>query len=124
MAERLRFLESFEEGVLGGLIHSVGRGNDEEAVASLDTTGESEEVADLLDGDDGGSLAFVGAERDRILEGERSVGRHDKNTTADLGSDFINIGGLLEKHIYLVLLHNGMELGRLGSGESHALIPC
>lgn len=68
MAEVFRLLESFEEGVLGGFVHGIGRGNHEKAVAGLATIGEGDELADLFDGDEAGGLRFVGGEEEGILE--------------------------------------------------------
>lgn len=98
MAKIARLLESFEEGVLGGFVHGVSRCDDEKTVGLFSATSESEETADLFDGDGGGFLFVFGAEVERVLDVELRLIRYDKNTTADVGSDLRNRARLVEEH--------------------------
>ncbi len=111
--------KGLEESVLSGFVHGVGGGDDKKALGSFFAARETEKVANLLNGDDGGGLRPVGAKIERMREIYCGVGRYDKNTTAGLRCDTGEVGKLVEKHG--LSDHRG-ELGRDWRFEGTAYI--
>lgn len=68
MTMGLGFFKSFEESVLGGFIHGVSWGDDEEALGSFAVIGETKEITHLFDGDYGSGFRLIGIETERIFE--------------------------------------------------------
>lgn len=68
MTVGLGLFKSFEESVLGGFIHDVSWGDDEEAFGSFAVIGETKEITHLFDGDYGSGFRLVGIETERIFE--------------------------------------------------------
>ncbi len=135
MTKVFRFFKSFEEGVLGGFVHGVGRGDDEKAIFRFTTVRQSEKLANLLDGNDTSGFRLVGIEVEGVFWGwqraigccwqgfcfcaglwlgdgfEFRVGRDDENRAAGFAGDFRNVGEVVEKHYSAMISVNSAGKG-------------
>ena len=135
MAEVFRLFESLEEGVLGGFVHGVGRSDDKKAIFRLAAVRQSEELANLLDGNDASGFRFVGIEVEGVFRGRQGViggcwwgfcfcaglwfgegfefrvGRDDENRAAGFAGDFGDVGEAVEKHYASMIFVNSLGKG-------------
>ncbi len=139
MAEVLRLFESLEEGVLGGFVHGVGRGDDKKAIFRLAAVRQSEKLADLLDGNDASGFRLVRIEVEGVFRGwqggccgccggfwrgfcfcaglwfgevfEFCIGWDGENRAAGFAGDFGNVGEVVEKHYASMIFVNSSGKG-------------
>lgn len=135
MTKVFRFFKSLEEGVLGGFVHGVGRGDDEKAIFRLAVVRQSEKLANLFDGNDASDFRLVRIEIEGVFRGwqrviescwqgfcfcaglwlgdgfEFCVGRDNENRAAGFAGDFGNVGEAVEKHYASTILMNSSGRG-------------
>lgn len=98
MAEALWFFEGFKKSVLCGFVHGVGWTNDEKTISGFATVCQSDEFANLVNGNNGTFGFGVGFEGERLFEIYfRFVGQNENGALGACG-DCGNLFRVVEKH--------------------------